>query len=112
MDGWVPAACTLPTEQQPLRLAEFHELFRSALRRVERRGDTWLRLGLVDAGNTLERARELTERESDCCSFLGSFIICSMALSACSPYCMMKSISWSKLKSLSGVGKGSPSYSP
>jgi hypothetical protein len=69
MDGWVPAACTLPTEQQPLRLAEFDELFRSALRRVERRGDTWLRLGLVDSGNTAERARELTGRESACCSF-------------------------------------------
>ena len=69
MDGWVPAACTLPTEQQPLRLAEFDELFRSALSRVERRGDTWLRLELVDAEDSYQRALELTARESACCSF-------------------------------------------
>jgi hypothetical protein len=31
----VPDACTLPTAEQPLRLAEFDELFATAVRRVD-----------------------------------------------------------------------------
>jgi hypothetical protein len=31
---WVPDACTLPTEEVPLRVAEFDALFASTLRRV------------------------------------------------------------------------------
>lgn len=66
--SWVPAeACTLPTEDQPLRLAEFDELFTSSLRSVERGGNTWLRLRLEGAAE--ERARNLTARETDCCDF-------------------------------------------
>lgn len=65
---WVPAeACTLPTADRPLRLAEFDELFASSLRSVRRSGDVSLRLHL--AGQAEERARELTAREVDCCSF-------------------------------------------
>ncbi|MFB7588014.1 hypothetical protein [Streptomyces sp. NPDC056169] len=33
---WVPQSCTLPTEAQPLRIAEFDTLFADALIRVER----------------------------------------------------------------------------
>ena len=39
-------ACTLPTAERPLRLAEFDELFATAVRRVERRGDE-VRIHLV-----------------------------------------------------------------
>ncbi|WP_245718914.1 hypothetical protein [Micromonospora rhizosphaerae] len=31
-DDWVPEACTLPTAERPLRVAEFDELFATALR--------------------------------------------------------------------------------
>ena len=34
--AWVPEACTLPTVEQPLRVAEFDELFATAVRPVER----------------------------------------------------------------------------
>jgi len=64
---WVPAACTLPTADQPLRVAEFDDLFASALRGVDRRGPTELRLTLDRDAE--QAARDLTEREAACCSF-------------------------------------------
>ncbi|MGH3980460.1 MAG: thioredoxin family protein [Pseudonocardiaceae bacterium] len=68
--GWVPVdACTLPTVDQPFRVTEFEQLFSEALRRVERRGKGWLRLQLHGDGATRDRARDLVERESECCSF-------------------------------------------
>ncbi|HEX2299023.1 MAG TPA: thioredoxin domain-containing protein, partial [Pseudonocardiaceae bacterium] len=68
--AWAPVdACTLPTAEQPLRVAEFESLFATALRTVERLAPTWLRLHL-DAGAGVEaRTRDLTARESSCCSF-------------------------------------------
>jgi hypothetical protein len=68
--AWAPLdGCTLPTAEQPLREAEFDALFATALRSVERPATTWLRLNL-DAGAAVEtRARDLTARESSCCSF-------------------------------------------
>jgi thioredoxin len=62
-------ACTLPTAEQPLREAEFDALFASALRGVERPAPAWLRL-ILDAGDGVEATtRDLTARESSCCSF-------------------------------------------
>jgi hypothetical protein len=67
-EEWVPTeACTLPTAEQPLRVAEFDALFASALRGVERQAPDRLRLVLDAAAAT--SARELVARESDCCSF-------------------------------------------
>lgn len=66
---WVPEACTLPTAEQPFRVAEFDQLFRDGLRGVERVDDTRLRLRLLPAVEG--RARELTARETSCCSFFG-----------------------------------------
>lgn len=66
-DDWVPPACTLPTVEQPLRIAEFDELFTTGLRGLERVTSTRLRLRL-DA-ETETTARELTARETNCCSF-------------------------------------------
>ncbi|MEV4838269.1 hypothetical protein AB0K05_27425 [Nonomuraea sp. NPDC049486] len=34
--AWVPSACTLPTAEQPLRVAEFDALFADAVRAVAR----------------------------------------------------------------------------
>jgi hypothetical protein len=68
--AWVPVeACTLPTAEQPLRVAEFEALFAGALRGVERREPGWLRLVLDGAADVEGRARELVARESSCCSF-------------------------------------------
>jgi hypothetical protein len=66
-DAGVPEACTLPTAQRPLRLAEFEELFATALRAQERLSPTWLRWRLDPAAEPF--ARDLTARESECCSF-------------------------------------------
>lgn len=63
----VPDACTLPTVEQPLRVAEFDDLFALALREVHRLAPTLLRL-IVDPAAE-DSARDLLARESECCSF-------------------------------------------
>ncbi|MEU7613924.1 hypothetical protein [Micromonospora sp. NPDC049204] len=65
--AWVPEACTLPSVQRPLRLAEFDDLFATALREQQRLSPTDLRWRLDSAAETT--ARDLTDRESSCCSF-------------------------------------------
>jgi hypothetical protein len=65
--AWVPNACTLPTAEQPLRVAEFDELFATALRSRERLSPTRLRLVIDPAAE--QQARDLCARESQCCSF-------------------------------------------
>jgi hypothetical protein len=65
--SWVPESCTLPTAEQPLRAAEFDELFASALRGIARTAPTTVEFQLdASAEGT---ARALAERESACCSF-------------------------------------------
>jgi hypothetical protein len=61
-------ACTLPTAERPLRLAEFDALFATAVRRVERRGDA-VRIHLAGERGLEAHVRDLTARESGCCSF-------------------------------------------
>ena len=65
-DDWAPDACTLPTVERPLRVAEFDDLF-TAVRRSERGLPT--RLDLVLPRDIEAAARDLARRESDCCSF-------------------------------------------
>ena len=65
-DDWAPDACTLPTAERPLRVAEFDDLF-TAVRRSERPLPT--RLDLVLPRNIEAAARNLAQRESECCSF-------------------------------------------
>ncbi len=66
-------ACTLPTADRPLRLAEYDALFAENLRSVARDGDT-VRMHLTGSAGLLERVRDLVERESSCCSFF-SFVV-------------------------------------
>jgi hypothetical protein len=61
-------ACTLPTAERPLRLAEFDDLFATAVRRVERHGSD-VRMHLTGDDGLTERVRDLTERQTSCCSF-------------------------------------------
>ena len=64
---WVPEACTLPTVERPLRLAEFDDLFATALLGQQRIAPTRLQWHLDPGVEGV--ARDLTQRESSCCSF-------------------------------------------
>ncbi len=66
-EDWAAEECTLPTAEQPLRLAEFTDLFATALCGVDRSAPTRLRLE-IDA-DMQDWARGLGRRESSCCSF-------------------------------------------
>lgn len=66
---WVPRACTLPTPQQPLRVAEFDELFADATQPADRLTPTRLRLHLPAGEPTVSTVRDLVARETGCCSF-------------------------------------------
>lgn len=61
-------ACTLPTTERPLRLAEFDDLFRHAVVGVTRDGLA-TRLTLEGGADLRDRVADLTARESQCCSF-------------------------------------------
>ncbi|MBO3742673.1 hypothetical protein [Actinoplanes flavus] len=65
----VPDACTLPTAERPLRLAEFDDLFATAVRRVDPIGATHARLHLTGPDGLADRVRDLAARETGCCSF-------------------------------------------
>jgi hypothetical protein len=65
----VPQSCTLPTEEQPLRIAEWDGLLTERLTALSRPGPQRLRLELSDAAVAGDRVRDLAERESGCCSF-------------------------------------------
>lgn len=66
---WVPSACTLPTREQPLRVAEFDALVTSSLRAVIVIEATAIELVLADSEEVAAAARDLTRREAVCCSF-------------------------------------------
>ncbi|MGH3352016.1 MAG: hypothetical protein ACRDPS_15215 [Nocardioides sp.] len=61
-------ACTMPTAERPLRLAEFDDLFATSVRSVRPRGSD-VRLHLAGEEGLLERVRDLTARETSCCAF-------------------------------------------
>ncbi|MET0765386.1 MAG: hypothetical protein ABWY29_11005 [Blastococcus sp.] len=70
--AWVPVdACTLPNADQPLRVAEFDELFAASLRdaRPSAEGKPMARL-LLGGDDTLPaRVQRLADAETSCCSF-------------------------------------------
>lgn len=65
----VPASCTLPTAEQPVRVAEFAELFASTLTDRQRVDDRNLRLILSGGETVAARVRDLVARETRCCAF-------------------------------------------
>jgi hypothetical protein len=65
----VPDACTLPTAERPLRLAEFDELLGTAVQRVEPVTAEHVRMWLTGPAGLAETVRDLTARETECCSF-------------------------------------------
>lgn len=65
--SWVPSACTLPTAEQPLRVAEFDALFtQDAL--VVTRTSTGL-LSIDVRPEAAGRVATLAVKETHCCSF-------------------------------------------
>jgi hypothetical protein len=68
--GWVPEACTLPTVDQPLRLAELDELFSATVGGGERLTPLHWRSTLSGGRDLVRSVRDLADRESQCCSFL------------------------------------------
>ena len=76
--AWVPDACTLPAAQQPLRLAEFDDLFAASVRDSRRLTPTHLRLNLHGPQGLKAKVEDLAARESDCCSFF-TFAVTALA---------------------------------
>jgi hypothetical protein len=72
-DGdWVAVdACTLPTAERPLRMAELDRLFATSLREVRREAGRTGHAGLVLVGDhhLAERVQRLVDAETSCCSF-------------------------------------------
>jgi len=66
-------ACTMPTAERPLRLAEFDTLFATSARRVIR-DEHGVRIHLEGDSSLRDRVRDLAERETACCSFF-TFVI-------------------------------------
>lgn len=59
--------CSLPTKQRPLRVAEFDRLFGESVVRSTRVNRTRLDVELDSTAE--DRALDLADRESGCCSF-------------------------------------------
>jgi len=69
-DGsWVPETCTLPTVDRPLRVAQFDELFASAVVAVTRVDGQRARFELRPQPVIAATAADLSVRETQCCSF-------------------------------------------
>lgn len=66
-------ACLLPTAERPTRLAEFDALFAESARDVTREGAD-VRIRLTGSEGLSERVRDLTRRETECCSFF-TFVV-------------------------------------
>jgi hypothetical protein len=67
MSTWVPEACSLPTAEQPFRVAEFDTLFGQHLKSITRINPTTVELTL--AAEAESTTADLTARETECCSF-------------------------------------------
>ncbi|MDT7581356.1 MAG: hypothetical protein QOK35_2620 [Pseudonocardiales bacterium] len=65
--AWVPESCTLPTAEQPLRVAEFDGVLATAVAPPRRVAPG--RLEVVLAAEVAATTRGLVARETACCSF-------------------------------------------
>lgn len=68
-DDWVPAACTLPTAEQPLRRAEFDDLFAEDVLSINQASPLEVRFELRPDAEVAARAAGLAAKETGCCSF-------------------------------------------
>lgn len=65
----MPGACSLPTAEKPARVAEFDELFSSAVLRVDRPEPGRLELELDPTAEVAANTAALVVRETACCTF-------------------------------------------
>lgn len=81
--GWAPDACTLPTAEQPVRLAEFDAFFSAHVEQVRRDDDGRVVLSLTGGADAASAAAGLAVRETGCCSFF-AFVLriadCTLSL--------------------------------
>ena len=63
------SACTLPSADRPIRVADFDALFEAHLRHVDRPTLTRARLVMAAGPGVADRVRRLAAAESTCCSF-------------------------------------------
>ncbi|MET8230820.1 MerR family transcriptional regulator [Micromonospora sp. NPDC005298] len=68
-DTWIPGSCRLPTAERPVRVAEFDRFFAGSVRWFDRPSAGHLRLHLAGSEAVERAARDLSARESACCSF-------------------------------------------
>ena len=68
-NDWVPPSCSLPSQDRPLRVAEFDALFAAHLSDVSRISDTTVELTLLGGDAVADATRDLADRETACCSF-------------------------------------------
>ena len=77
--NWVAVdACTLPTVEQPLRLAEFDALFAGRMTSIEASRDQRARMVFEGLVGLQAMVQDLADRESQCCSFF-AFTVASVA---------------------------------
>ena len=81
--GSVPEACTLPTAEQPLRLAEFDALFTRAVRGGERLGTQHLRVSLAGGADLEASVRDLASREKTIAAYGASASRSRPVMSTC-----------------------------
>lgn len=67
--SWVPEACSLPIAERPLRVAEFDELFSSAVLHLERPEPGRVELALDPTAEVAANTAALVVRETACCAF-------------------------------------------
>lgn len=68
-ESWAAQACSLPAAERPTRMAEFDELFSSALLRLEQPEPGRVELTLDPTAEVAASAAALMVRETACCSF-------------------------------------------
>jgi hypothetical protein len=66
---WIPAACTLPTTERPVRRAEFDDFFTLDVLGVDQVSPREVRLELRPDPEVAARAARLAVKETGCCSF-------------------------------------------
>lgn len=67
--SWVPDSCTLPTEEQPLRTAEFHDLLANSVHDSKLIAPDHLQMSLTQEPGVAAKVADLAAREVQCCGF-------------------------------------------
>ncbi|MGH3525243.1 MAG: hypothetical protein ACRDU4_21035, partial [Mycobacterium sp.] len=75
--SWVPESCTLPTAEQPVRVAEFDAFFAESVQATQRLDAERARFELSTAAGEAARVADLMAREAACCAFFTFALVAS-----------------------------------